>query len=531
MPELLIGEKPGCQMNTHINLFPGVTTMNGQRITVLIVTAICLILAAGGVFATTPKLMNYQGRATDASGDPVADGIHTVRFDLFNNATTGTSFWNEQTSVTTSGGLFTHVFGSVTPMNDGAFRGSAGIWLQVTFDGEIQTPRTQFTSVGYAFHVESIDNANGGNINDGMAIYDPYTDNEIAGLTSDHNGSSNLWLRGGDVDQSYYTVNLDAATNSLTFIDRSVGDDTTTYGIRSIKMVDNILTVDSTGLSMELAGADNILAVDSTGLSMELAGASSAYICGVLSEVGSTSDNGDRVGLKGVAESAWTSNKHLTGVEAYAGSSGKTAGNSFGVKAEAASGPGSYAVALWAGKYGTGSGYAGYFMGDVNIIGTLSKSGGSFKIDHPLDPERKYLQHSFVESPDMKNIYDGTVTTDGSGKAVVTLPDYFSALNRDFRYQLTVIGQFAQAIIAEEISGNRFVIQTDKPNVKVSWLVTGIRKDKWAEAHRIEVEVDKPADEIGTYLHPEEFGQSQEKGVSWKHTREARENRTEQENK
>lgn len=109
---------------------------------------------------------------------------------------------------------------------------------------------------------------------------------------------------------------------------------------------------------------------------------------------------------------------------------------------------------------------AGNFLGDVEIFGNLSKSGGSFKIDHPLDPANKYLSHSFVESPDMKNMYDGSIVTDRTGIAVVTLPDWFEALNRDFRYQLTVIGQFAQAIIAREVINNQFIIRTDKPSVK-----------------------------------------------------------------
>src|SRR5262245_8440898 len=46
-------------------------------------------------------------------------------------------------------------------------------------------------------------------------------------------------------------------------------------------------------------------------------------------------------------------------------------------------------------------GLAGYFAGSVQITGNLAKGGGSFKIDHPLDPENKYLYHSFIESPDM----------------------------------------------------------------------------------------------------------------------------------
>ena len=50
----------------------------------------------------------------------------------------------------------------------------------------------------------------------------------------------------------------------------------------------------------------------------------------------------------------------------------------------------------------------------------------------------------------MMNIYNGNVITDANGEAVVALPEWFEALNRDFRYQLTVIGQFAQAIVAEK---------------------------------------------------------------------------------
>jgi len=160
----------------------------------------------------------------------------------------------------------------------------------------------------------------------------------------------------------------------------------------------------------------------------------------------------------------------------------------------------------WA-VYGTStSGYAGRFVGNVAIFGTLTKSGGSFKIDHPLDPENKYLSHSFVESPDMMNIYNGNVRTDADGYAVVQLPAWFEALNRDFRYQLTVIGQFAQAIVAEEIHDGRFVIRTNLGQVKVSWQVTGIRHDPWANAHRIPVEEDKPEAERGTYLVPEVYG-------------------------
>jgi hypothetical protein len=143
-------------------------------------------------------------------------------------------------------------------------------------------------------------------------------------------------------------------------------------------------------------------------------------------------------------------------------------------------------------------------QGDLAVTGTVSKGGGSFKIDHPLDPAGKYLYHSFVESPDMKNVYDGTVVLDASGRASVTLPGWFEALNRDFRYQLTPVGSPAPGLhVAAEITGGRFTIAGGAAGLKVCWQVTGIRKDRWANAHRIPVEQDKPAADQGRYLHPD----------------------------
>ncbi|HEV8486538.1 MAG TPA: hypothetical protein VGV87_23535 [Blastocatellia bacterium] len=192
------------------------------------------------------------------------------------------------------------------------------------------------------------------------------------------------------------------------------------------------------------------------------------------------------------------------GVSAHGGDGGG-AGNRGGV--------GIYAV----GGLGTGGaidGLAGFFFGNVQVSGTLSKGGGAFKIDHPLDPENKYLSHSFVESPDMMNIYNGNISTDENGDAVVELPEYFGALNKDFRYQLTVIGTFAQAIVSQKIKDNRFVIKTSAPNVEVSWQVTGIRRDAFANHNRIQVEEDKSEIERGYYLHPQAFDQPEEKSIN-----------------
>ncbi|MCS5714229.1 hypothetical protein NVV95_06640 [Herbiconiux sp. CPCC 205716] len=164
------------------------------------------------------------------------------------------------------------------------------------------------------------------------------------------------------------------------------------------------------------------------------------------------------------------------------GTSTATSGQTYGVYGSAAS----------------PAGYAIYASGRMHVNGTLSKSAGSFKIDHPLDPDNQWLSHSFVESPDMMNVYNGNVTTDADGQATVELPSYFEALNRDFRYQLTVIGVFAQAIVSRKVADGSFAVATDKPNVEVSWQITGIRQDSYAAEHPIIVEEPKTDLERGS---------------------------------
>jgi hypothetical protein len=177
-----------------------------------------------------------------------------------------------------------------------------------------------------------------------------------------------------------------------------------------------------------------------------------------------------------------------------------------GVRGESSTGPGVYGHSY--------TGKAGVFEGDVQVTGTLFKGNLAFKIDHPLDPQNKYLYHAGVESPDMKNIYDGIAELDAKGQAVVKLPAWFEALNKNFRYQLTPLGDSSPDLhIAKEIEGNRFVIGGGKPRMRVCWQVTGIRQDAFANANRLPVEENKPAKERGLFLHPEPFKQSEKKRI------------------
>ncbi len=107
-----------------------------------------------------------------------------------------------------------------------------------------------------------------------------------------------------------------------------------------------------------------------------------------------------------------------------------TVDNGIGIEGRADSGTGAWGVYGVSnseiGVYGTASSsHAGHFQGKVHVNGALSKSSGSFKIDHPLDPENRYLNHSFVQSPDMMNVYNGNVVLGEAGEAWLEPPAWF----------------------------------------------------------------------------------------------------------
>lgn len=173
--------------------------------------------------------------------------------------------------------------------------------------------------------------------------------------------------------------------------------------------------------------------------------------------------------------------------------------------------------------YLAGQSTAGWFTGTVVVNAHLYKAGGGFLIDHPADPENQLLAHSFVESSDMKNLYDGVVTLDERGAATVRLPAWCEELNREFRYQLTALGAAAPNLhISQEITDGAFHIAGGPPRGRVCWQVTGIRADAWALANPIEVEQAKPDDEKGRFLHPELKGVPDDQGIgSLRHSQAA----------
>ena len=215
---------------------------------------------------------------------------------------------------------------------------------------------------------------------------------------------------------------------------------------------------------------------------------------------------GNGVGIGGrLSGSGGTACVVGAGVSAQVGVSG-TSEEAAGVRGISVNGAAVVGISAYPTNRGP-FGFAGNFRGAVNVTGPVHKSGGGFRIDHPLAPSTMYLNHSFVESAEMKNVYDGVAVLDAQGAARVVLPKWFQVLNRDCRYQLTPIGAPAPDLhVAAEVRRGAFRIAGGTPRMRVSWQITGIRQDPWANANRIRPEEPKVAIERGRYRHPEVYG-------------------------
>jgi hypothetical protein len=472
-----------------------------------IVLSVALALAAFGSPATTS--WTYQGQLQRSGA--AYNGTCNFQFSLWDAASGGTQQRSTQSinGVSVVNGLFTVTLNFATVGPSGIvsdFRGDAS-WLatsvQCSGDGAGFTqldPRQPITAAPYALSLRP------GAVMESSDVY------VLLGVINDRPQGYGISASGGYVGL-YGVASQEGGRGVFGY---GYGQGPNSAGVFGFNDSGAAVSGSSAGTGPAILGENT-----STGYAGRFVGPVS--VAGDLS-VDFSSHQGPGSAISGFGSNIGVSGYGLSrGV--YGIASGNPDSNSAGVLGENSTG-----AAVWGKSTGTGpavyglalgNGLAGRFIGNVAIEGSLFvngpvfKSGGTFRIDHPLDPANKFLSHSFVESPDMKNIYDGNVTTDATGRAIVNLPDYFEALNRDHRYQLTVLGQFAQAIVSRKIAGNSFEIQTDKPGVEVSWQVTGIRQDAYAQAHPIVVEEPKPAEQQGLYLFPAGFGAGEEKGIGY----------------
>ena len=491
-----------------------------------IMVALLTALAAFGTSLNTS--WTYQGQLRRSGA--AYTGTCNFQFSLWDAVSGGTQQGSTQTisTVNVANGLFTVVldFGD-------QFKGDArwlGTSVQCSGDSGFTAldPRQPITAAPYALSLRP------GALIEGSSDFGAMLSGNNSGAGFGINasgyiglygsttaaGGSGVYGQGGAAANSAGVFGLN--TNSAAVWGRSTGVGSAIFGENT-----------STGFAGRFVGPVNVAgALTVTNTSSGGTGVDGRSSTGVYGQT--TSNNG--IGVDGdgrsVTNGTGVRGKGPTGVYGETSISNGSGVSGFGAGTGSAGvfGLTSAGTGVWGRSTGSGStaifgentfgGLAGAFTGSVLVQGNLTVSGnvskfsGSFRIDHPLDPEHKFLSHSFVESPDMMNIYNGNVTTDATGSATVTLPPYFAALNRDYRYQLTVLGQFAQAIVSREIiADNTFAIRTDKPGIKVSWQVTGIRQDAYAKENPIVVEQAKSGEEDGKYLYPAGFGAGEEKRI------------------
>lgn len=519
------------------------------------------------------RRFTYQGRL-DSGGVPV-NGNCDLRFRLYDAASGGAQIGGQQTSanITVSDGLFVVALNASDQFGPTAFNGDRR-WLEIDVrcpagGGGYTTlaPRQPLNPAPYAIHALSAGSVPWSGVT-GAPVYSAGTGLQLVGsqfrvlfggngsattvARSDHNHFGQTWS--GAVDApALHIINTLNSGEAIALVLDSAG--TIGLGVRSQFWGVYSQITGTTGYP--IYGVGGSYGVHGEGFN-GVSGISKALVPGatngVYGEARSTQGRGVfgtvshptgvTAGVYG--ESVSSSGRGIFGTATHptgttygvfgqaASSSGRAvygrassgSGMTYGVfgRADSVSGRGVYGVATAVsgtnyGIYGqtnSANGFAGYFSGRVQVVGTFSSSNKYFLIDHPLDPANKVLRHASVESSEMLNLYSGNVTLDGNGEAVVTVPDWFSALNTDIRYQLTAIGAPAPTLyIAEKLTGNRFRIGGGAAGQEVSWQLTGVRHDPTARYLPLIVEEDKHGEERGRYLLPAAYGQPRELGVTY----------------
>ena len=552
--------------------------LTNQYVITIISITLLLVMASSTAYAAIPQKINYQGYLTDPQGTTI-DTTVSIVFSLYSQSSGGTALWTETQTVTVTDGVFSTDLGDTTPItlpfdtpyylgtsigSDSemtprqpltsvgyAFRAKEAdsvkdnaVTTAVIADDAVITDKVADDAIsGDKIAPATITSSNIANgavgssqIGDGAIATEDLTDdavtvdklfpNVISSINGITNDGGNVALEPG----SNITIIPDDDANTITIATTGGGNSLWTESGGNVYRDSGNVGIGTTNPQAKLSFGADLLTPRKIALWDEV---NNFYGLGLFpgqltfltndTEKMTILDNGN-VGIGTLFPDnklTVTSQGPLDAVrgraENGAGVLGRSKG-SVGVYGESESSDGVRGYSVNGnGVYGKSTnGYSGYFSGKVKITGNLEKSGGQFKIDHPLEPENKYLSHSFVESPDMMNVYNGNVLLNKQGEAWVELPVWFEALNRDFRYQLTPVGAPAPNLyVAEKITDNRFKIEGGTPQMEVSWQVTGIRQDVYARAHPINVEEEKPPEEQGYYLYPELYGQTEEKGIEW----------------
>ncbi|MBN1423826.1 hypothetical protein JXA88_04650 [Candidatus Fermentibacteria bacterium] len=518
--------------------------------------ALGLAILATAASAEIPTLISYQGKVTDASGTPVPDNTYNMRFRIYNVATGGTSLWDSGTrSIALSGGIFNVLLGeSPQPALNLAF--DADYWLLVTFAGADQTPRQRLVSTGYAYMAsglvpgtEVIGAVNGGATikaqNQGTTgwvyggIFDAAgTSSTMAGVlgrnlhttgTDNYGGFFLSWSPNGSGVKGQAVASTGSCNGVMGQTDSPSGRGV--YGIAAAT------TGTCYGGQFETASTSGTgvraYATATSGVTFGMYGRSYSSDDGSIGVYGRSSYNNNYGGTYGVygrsdGDAGSAGDPRPVGVYGLAGNASSNFGTGGYFQSNANSGTGvegqgatvgvrAVATAATGTNYGlsatssSASGWAGWFAGNVNVTGSLSKGSGSFLIDHPLDPKNKLLRHNFVESPENLLIYRGTVKLGSNGEAVVTMPEYFTALAKEDEasVHLTPEGMPFLAGYRWRADGSAFTVYGD-PDRIVAWMAMADRDDPVIRTLARPVEESKGSEssicDRGELLYPVAYG-------------------------
>ncbi len=511
----------------------------------IILLAIFLSLTA--IYSQVPQTISWQGIIQDSDGNNLT-GNHNLTIQLYDVPTGGTALWTElHNAVAVDNGLVNLTIGGTIPINI-AF--DKQYWLEITVGGSTPLPRIKLSSVPYSLYsartsgviindslvlkdaqgvTKMVLNPNTGTfkmMDNDTVWYEISVNSPVKTKTKNSDGTYTVQDGGDDFTTYYPNGNIKEVHNEIydsetetTIIYHDTYDEDGNLieetdveeknGENGVEISEATVTYDANGNVIQEAlyesipqnsGIDETVSIinynengDPTSM-VEL----KTNNDGSIQEIHTNLETGEVFEQKMSNEEFLLKYDEDNSLNVTPTNDGS--GYSLGLQSDFPNNPsisftndiyGGY-VSFLGESFGLSSLYnfaQNIFdvYGNSNISGDLNVGGTkNFRIDHPDDPDNKYLYHSCIESDEVLNQYSGNVITNADGIAVVTLADYIQKINIDFRYQLTVIGDFAQAIISKEITNNQFEIKTDKPNIKVSWMIVAKRNDKYMQENPFE---------------------------------------------
>ncbi len=523
-----------------------------------LLTVSLLFLSMLPAFAQAPQKMTYQAVVRNASDALVANTAIGMQVSILQSTPTGIAVYIETHNPTTNiNGLATVEIGNGTPVA-GSFSGidwSAGpYYLKTETDPSGGTTysisaTTQLLSVPYALYAENSGNGFSGDYNDltnAPTNVSAFT-NDAGYITSPNDADS-------DPTNEIQTLSVAGSTLSISggnsvVLPGATGNTLDQAYDQGGAGAGRVITADAGEVEINSAVSNGIAlrtAHSTTGVAILANSTSAANTYSTIqSSTASSSSNASAVignssgaawGVSGQVQSTATSQA------AVYGSNLRTNGGhgAYGIGFNGLVGETNYSQgnAVWGKNYdaiapignGIGTAGTGYWgvIGEDLYLGSVSGAYGvlsngdfgatgakTFIIDHPKDPENKFLRHFSTESNEVLNIYRGNVVMDANGEAIVELPDYYDDINTNPSYHLTPIGGFAQLYVKEEIADGKFVIAGGNAGMKVSWTIYAERNDPYFQMYpeKRSVEVEKREGQRGKYFMPQLYGQPMDKKI------------------